>query len=111
MIIRILNNNKVVPINIGLDPSQEDEFLEKNPNLGFLKVESIPSYKHLKMSNGEIVEDEEAVLKENQEMINQHARDQLSNSDWKVIRELERLYLNDTELNTLRESLRNSVVE
>ena len=37
------------------------------------------------------------------------AKRYLSEGDWKVIRELERLYLSGTDLNVEREALRNSV--
>lgn len=37
------------------------------------------------------------------------AKRSLSEGDWKVIRELERLYLSGTDLNVEREALRNSV--
>lgn len=42
---------------------------------------------------------------------NSEARQTLAQGDWKVIRELERLMLKNTELNTEREALRASVVE
>ena len=42
---------------------------------------------------------------------NQSARVELKNSDWLVIRELERLFLKDTDLNLLREQLRSKVQE
>jgi hypothetical protein len=38
-----------------------------------------------------------------------NAKAALASSDWKVIRELERLYLAGTDLNLERESLRNSI--
>lgn len=37
------------------------------------------------------------------------ARQQLQRTDWKVIRELERLYLADTDLHAEREALRTSI--
>lgn len=46
-----------------------------------------------------------------QSVSNQKARGLLNLSDWKVIRELERMFLKDTELNQLRETLRSSVAE
>lgn len=42
---------------------------------------------------------------------NNQARSDLSRLDWKVIRELERLYLAGTDLNVEREALRNKVVD
>ena len=49
--------------------------------------------------------------KQAQESTNARSRRELDKSDWKVIRELERLYLSGTALNTERETLRNSIVE
>jgi len=49
--------------------------------------------------------------KRQQAETNYSARDSLQKGDWKVIRELERLYLSGTNLNTEREALRNSIVE
>lgn len=46
-----------------------------------------------------------------QSVSNQKARGLLNLSDWKVIRELERMFLKDTELNQSREALRDSVIE
>jgi len=48
---------------------------------------------------------------ETQEEKNHYAVLELSRNDWKVIRELERLYLSDTDLNVERETLRSLVVE
>lgn len=49
--------------------------------------------------------------KKEQDSTNARSRKKLGRSDWKVIRELERLYLSGTALNTEREALRNSIVE
>lgn len=46
-----------------------------------------------------------------QDNTNIRAREELNKSDWKVIRELERLYLSGTDLNTEREALRDSIIE
>jgi hypothetical protein len=49
--------------------------------------------------------------KSKQAKINFEARQELAVSDWKVLRELERKYLKDTDLNIKREKLRASVKE
>ena len=46
-----------------------------------------------------------------QEQTNVEARQKLAELDWKVIRELERLYLTGTDLNAEREALRQSVID
>ena len=53
----------------------------------------------------------EEIAIEAQQNINYQARQSLFNSDWKVIRELERLFLKNSELNKQREALRDSVFE
>lgn len=47
----------------------------------------------------------------NRDNTNARARKLLNEGDWKVIRELERLYLSGTDLNTEREALRSSITE
>lgn len=53
--------------------------------------------------------DEEAIEAERIEQLNTDAINTLNSTDWKVIRELERLLLSGTELNLEREKLRESV--
>jgi len=57
MIIRILENNTVVAINIGILQTQEQNFLDKNPTGGFKLVDSLPTshYSKWKEVDGEIV--------------------------------------------------------
>lgn len=52
--------------------------------------------------------DEEIKLQE-QANLNQESLNNLNSTDWKVIRELERLYLKGTDLNIERELLRESI--
>ena len=59
----------------------------------------------------EVIEiNEEAIESERITQSNVNAINTLNSSDWKVIRELERLMLGGTELNLEREALRESVV-
>ena len=53
--------------------------------------------------------DEETIEAERIVQLNINAINTLNATDWKVIRELERLLLNGTELNLEREKLRESV--
>lgn len=53
---------------------------------------------------------EEELAKQVIDKTNSEARQALIQGDWKVIRELERLLLKDTELNIEREALRASVI-
>lgn len=52
---------------------------------------------------------EEDLQKEEQINLNQESLNSLNSTDWKVIRELERLYLKGTDLNIEREKLRESI--
>ena len=45
------------------------------------------------------------------EIRNEQARYELSNTDWKVIRELEKLHLADTPLHISRQALRDSIID
>jgi len=52
---------------------------------------------------------EEEIAKQELDKTNSIARTELQQGDWKVLRELERLFLKDTELNSIREALRAEV--
>lgn len=53
---------------------------------------------------------EETIKAESIATLNINAINTLNSTDWKVIRELERLMLSGTELNLEREALRESIV-
>ena len=52
---------------------------------------------------------DEELAKQLLDKTNSIARAELQQGDWKVLRELERLFLKDTELNSIREALRAEV--
>lgn len=52
---------------------------------------------------------DEEIKQQEQANLNQESLNSLSSTDWKVIRELERLYLKGTDLNIERELLRESI--
>ena len=64
--------------------------------------------KQINVQTGEIEED--LIEAERVAKINANAINTLNSTDWKVIRELERLMLTGTELNIEREKLRASIV-
>ena len=73
--------------------------------------------KQINVQTGEIEEieeiieiDEDLIEAERVAKINANAINTLNSTDWKVIRELERLMLTGTELNIEREKLRASIV-
>lgn len=115
MLIRVVDN-KIYRINNGLTPEQELEFAENNANAGFMIIDGLPAVdpdqgKHFKFVGDDIVPDEDRNAIDAQNVVNQSNRKQLEDTDWKVIRELERMYLSDTALNTEREELRTSIVD
>jgi len=115
MLIRVVDN-KIYRINNGLTPEQELEFAENNANAGFMIIDSLPTVdpdqgKHFKFAGDDIVPDDDRNAIDAQNVVNQSNRKQLEDTDWKVIRELERMYLSDTVLNTEREELRTSIVD
>lgn len=73
--------------------------------------------KQINVQTGEEVEveevieiDEEVIASERIAQLNTTAINTLNSTDWKVIRELERLMLGGTNLNLEREALRESVL-
>ena len=60
---------------------------------------------------GQVWNDATASVEDTQASLNWKARAELTQSDWKVLRELERMHLNGTALNTEREALRTQVIE
>jgi len=61
--------------------------------------------------SGQVWNDATSSVEDTQVSLNWKARHELAGGDWKVIRELERMFLAETELSQAREILRNSVVE
>ena len=61
--------------------------------------------------SGQVWNDETSSVEDTQTSLNWKARSSLAASDWKVIRELERMHLNGTPLNVEREALRSQVIE
>ena len=60
---------------------------------------------------GQVWNDATSSVEDTQASLNWKARAELAQSDWKVLRELERMHLNGTALNTEREALRTQVIE
>ena len=61
--------------------------------------------------DGQVWNDTTSSVEDTQVSLNKKARNALFASDWKVIRELERMHLGGTSLNTDREALRDQVIE
>ena len=115
MLIRVVNN-KIYRINNGLTAEQEVEFAENNTSGGFRIIDGLPAGNidgpnYFKYDGDDIVPDEERNSPAAQKIVNDTNKKQLEDTDWKVIRELERLYLSDTELNATREALRTGIID
>lgn len=112
MIVRVLPSGKVVIIG-HISAENEDAFLEGNKgNSQFRKINGLPpaQFGNYKVNEtGSIVIDEEAESIELQRQLDKQSRDELYTTDWKVIRELEKLYLSDTDLHAERQAIRDSI--
>lgn len=85
-----------------------------NGSLSVPKADGNRHYEAIKqwLSEGNTPEPEftdEELAQQEIDKTNSIARAELQQGDWKVIRELERLFLKDTELNLIREALRAEV--
>lgn len=113
MIIRIIENNKVVVLN-HITQQDEELFMQTNgEHLGFRKINSLPDSPYANYlwdeTNQLVIVDEEADAVEVQRNLDKQSREFLNSTDWKVIRELERLYLSDTDLHAERQEVRDSI--
>lgn len=81
-------------------------YIKFNSELNEFQYEEKPI--EVKEATNELSEEE--LAEQLQSKANAEARSLLDSSDWKVIRELERLLLSGTELNLERESIRESIV-
>lgn len=115
MIIRIIENNKVVILN-HIMPNDEELFLETNgEHLGFRIINSLPDSPFANYlwdeDSQSVIVDEDADALEVEKRTNQQSREWLNSTDWQVIRELEKLYLSDTDLHTERQAVRDSITD
>lgn len=113
MIIKIEENNSVVILKHIL-PEDEDLFLKTNSyTSSFKKISSLPDspYSNYLWNGSEVVVNEEADKIQIQKLLNDQSRKFLDSTDWKVIRELEKLYLADTELHAERQAIRDSITD
>lgn len=112
MIVRKLDNNKIVQIQLGYTSKQEEEFIELNASSGFMKIENLPyseeypEYSNYKWENGAIVVDN--VENEKQYIANQvqEYKEYLKSTDFKMTAD----YDQDTaEIKVLRQQARDFI--
>lgn len=95
MIVRRLENNKIVVVKLMYDSAQEQEFVELNASSGFMLVESLPyseaypEYHNYKWENDTIVVDDVANAAEKLQDDIKEAQEYLDSTDWYYIRKIE----------------------
>jgi hypothetical protein len=112
MIVRKVDNNKVVRIQLNFSSDQEEAFLEKNSNDGYIQVDSLPEslYEKWKIIDDVIVVDDEEESKEAQRQINKKALEYLASTDWYEIRALRGIEIPE-EIIAKRQEARDSIIE
>ena len=95
MIVRKLNDDKIVLVKLIYTPEQEAEFVERNSAAGFMSVETLPHsdaypfYKNYKWENDTIVVDDVANAAEKLQDDIKEAQEYLDSTDWYYIRKIE----------------------
>jgi hypothetical protein len=89
MIVRILNNNRVVMVRTGLLPEQEEAFMEANPTGGFMLVDSLPEQptetgSNYKWDGTKIVIDDASNLADKVAMEVEAKKQYLNDTDFKM---------------------------
>lgn len=112
MIVRRLENNKIVVIELGYDSAQEQEFVELNASSGFMLVESLPyseaypEYHNCKWENDTIVVDDVENEKQHIAKQVQDYKDYLTATDFKMTADYDQ---DTTEVRTLRQQARDFI--
>ena len=109
MIIRKLENNKVVVIELGYNTEQEQEFMELNQSGGFMLVselpysEAYPEYSNYKWESGLVVVDDVENEKQHIAKQVQEYKDYLAETDFKMTADYDQ---DTTEVSELRQEAR-----
>jgi hypothetical protein len=114
MLVRKLNDNKVVVIALGYTDTQEQEFITNNPTGGFMLIDSLPDQpdfgQNYKWDGTAVVVDTVANAAATQDIVNREARDYLASTDWQLLRELDGGLAMTIEVKELRADARAKVV-
>jgi hypothetical protein len=93
MIIRKLDNDKVVVIALDYTNTQEQAFIVNNPTGGFMLIDSLPDQpdfgQNYKWSGSAVIVDEAANTTATQLVTNTDSLAYLASTDWYVIRKAE----------------------
>ena len=109
MIIRKLENNKIVVIELGYNTEQEQEFIELNQTGGFMLVDGVPyseaypEYSNYKWESSSIAVDDVENEKQHIAKQVQEYKDYLAETDFKMTADYDQ---DTTEVSELRQEAR-----
>jgi len=112
MIVRRLENNKIVVVELGYNSDQEKEFVDLNTSSGFMLVDSLPyseaypEYNNCKWENDSIVVDDVENEKQHIAKQVQDYKDYLTATDFKMTADYDQ---DVTEVRTLRQQARDYI--
>lgn len=112
MIIRKLENNKIVVIELGYNAEQEQEFIEINQTGGFMLVDSLPyseaypEYSNYKWESDAVVVDDAENEKQHIAKQVQEHKDYLAKTDFKMTADYDQ---DTTEVSELRQKARDFI--
>ena len=115
MIVRKLDNDKVVVIALEYTDAEEQAFITRNPTGGFMLIEGLPDQpdfgQNYKWSGSEVIVDEVANAAATQSDTNIDSLAYLASTDWYVIRYADTGVAVPTDIATKREEARASIIE
>jgi hypothetical protein len=112
MIVRRLENNNIVVIELGYDSIQEQEFVDLNQSSGFMRIDSLPysnaypEYNNCKWEDGQIVVNDIENEKQYIAKQVQDYKDYLTVTDFKMTADYDQ---DTTEIATLRQQARDFI--
>jgi|13_taG_2_1085334.scaffolds.fasta_scaffold05409_3 hypothetical protein len=112
MIVRRLDNNKIVVVELGYDSTQEQEFIELNEASGFMCIDSLPysnahpEYNNCKWENNQIVVDDVENEKQYIAKQVQEYKDYLTVTDFKMTADYDQ---DTTDVKILRQQARDFI--
>jgi len=114
MIVRKLDNDKVVVIALEYTDTQEQAFIVNNPTGGFMLIESLPDQpdfgQNYKWSGSAVIVDDVANTAAAQLVINTDSLAYLATTDWYVTRHAETSVAIPSDIATARAAARLAVV-
>jgi hypothetical protein len=114
MIVRKLDDDKVVVIALDYTASQEQAFIVSNPNGGFMQIDNLPDQpdfgQNYKWSGSEVIVDEAANMVATQLITKKNSLAYLASTDWYVTRQSETDVAVPQAILTLRAEARAAVV-